>query len=289
MSDVEKIVRDFYENYGWVGTSGQSGEDLSFRQFSPAFSRYSSGANARAVACFSELRGKLLIAGGGDLPASHITVAEGFTEVTCLDISQRALDIAKGKLGTKAEYLHASILNVPCQDNSFDAVFCAHVIFHIDIELQEKAIRELIRVTKQGGRVVIIYFNPDSPIDRIIERKKNTPILWRLQRSMKPSFDSGAVAPAKRPRLYAAYHPLNWWNRFQSECDIHVLPWIVMGNYQESQLLWTNPIASLVKYPALAAKWWSYPMFILDKKVLDEGAKVGYAPSTRPYTRAGPR
>src|SRR5262249_22477589 len=149
--------------------------------------------------CFSKLQGKLLLAGGGDLPGVHITIAEGFTEVSCLDISQRALEIAKGKLGQKAEYLHASILNVPCPDNSFDAVFCAHVIFHIDIELQEKAVCEIIRVTKQGGRIVIIYFNPDSPIDRIVERKKNTPLLWRLQRSMKPSFDSGAVASAKRP------------------------------------------------------------------------------------------
>ena len=99
MSEVEKIVRDFYDNYGWVRTSGQSGEDLLFRQYSPPYYEYHRGTTERTVSCFSGLNGKLLIPGGGDLPEYHITIAEQFAEVCCLDISQRALDVAKDKLG----------------------------------------------------------------------------------------------------------------------------------------------------------------------------------------------
>jgi ubiquinone/menaquinone biosynthesis C-methylase UbiE len=73
---------------------------------------------------------------------------------------------AKAKLGPTGEFVLGSILDLPLPDNHVDAVYCAHVIYHIDAAFQEKAVRELIRVTKPGGRVVIIYANPNSRCPR---------------------------------------------------------------------------------------------------------------------------
>jgi len=39
-------------------------------------------------------------------------------------------------------------------------VFRAHVIYHIDAAEQKTAVLELIRFCKPGGRVVILYKNP---------------------------------------------------------------------------------------------------------------------------------
>ena len=112
MMEVEKIVRDFYDNFGWTVNDGQSGEDMLFRQFSSPYYRYHVSTTERTVSCFSKLHGKLLIAGGGDLPESHIRIANNFSDVYCLDISQKALDIAKSKMEHKSEYVLGSILDI---------------------------------------------------------------------------------------------------------------------------------------------------------------------------------
>ena len=96
-SDVEKSVQNFYDTFGWVDTAGVSGEDTLFRKFSPPYYPYHDGVNERTLKCFSALGGKLLMAGGGDLPETHVAIAKMFSVTTFLDISDRALEIAKTK------------------------------------------------------------------------------------------------------------------------------------------------------------------------------------------------
>ncbi len=159
MGPVERTVRDFYDTYGW----GKGGEDELFRQFRPAYRPYHEQTVARTLGCFAGRDGSLLIVGGGDLPQSHVELASHFNMVTCIDISGVALDITQDKLPT-AERVLGSICNAPLLTGAFDAVFATHVIYHIDANEQERAVRELIRVTKPGGRIVIVYSNPRSPI-----------------------------------------------------------------------------------------------------------------------------
>jgi SAM-dependent methyltransferase len=272
MSEVEKIVREFYDSYGWVrNNEGSVGED-EFRQFSRAYSRYHEAVNRRTLACFSGRSGELLIGGGGDLPETHTAVASQFSRVTCLDISQRALDIAKSKLGDRAEYILGSLLDIPKPDDHFDAAYCAHVIYHIDRDLQERAIDELIRVTKPGGRIVVIYVNPDNLIDRVLAKKNRMPGLWRLRRAVPVNAEG---ASAQRPPFYSAAHGLQWWKRFESRCRVTFIPWDVMSCTQDQQLLWNEPMAAMSyrmcewferNQPARAAKWWSYSVVVLDKR-----------------------
>ena len=267
---VEKTVRDFYDGYGWKKvTEGQLGEDKQFRQFSKPYYRYPDADN-RTISCFSHLSGRLLIAGGGDLPESHVRIASKFSNVCCLDISRTGLDIAKSKL-EKSHFVLGSILNIPFPDDYFDAVFCAHVIYHIDIDLQERAVDELIRTTKPRGRIVILYSNPESLMRRIVRKKKRLPILWRMRRGSKAHSNQPSE---ERPPLYYALHPLRWWQRFGTKCDLSFMPWDVMEAEQESELLWNDTMAAIAywlchrferKYPEVAVKWWQFPIIVLDK------------------------
>jgi len=145
MDGEEEKVRDFYDHYGWVVRGGVSGEHALFREFSQPYYSYHDGVAARTMDSFADLDGQLLLAGGGDLPEIHLTVARKFSHTTCLDISKVAIDIARNKLENKGEFIVGSILEIPKPDASFDAVYCAHVIYHIDKDQQEKAVRELIR------------------------------------------------------------------------------------------------------------------------------------------------
>ena len=277
MNDVEKSVQTFYDSFGWVETAGVSGEDALFREFSPPYYRYHEGVNDRTLKCFSRLDGKLLMAGGGDLPETHVAIAKIFSPTTFLDISERALAIAKRKFDGPAEYICGSILEIPKPEDYFDAAYCAHVIYHIDKDLQETAVRELIRVTRPGGRVIIIYHNPDSLPQRLIQRGSG--LLRRIhgaKRRLQRSRRTDTVAGQNRPPLYFFAHRLAWWTRFDGECDVTMIPWDVLGNTQEELLFMFQPVARWGyrfcswfenKYPQKAVGWWSYPIIQLTKKM----------------------
>ena len=52
----------------------------------------------------------------------YLDYSRGFSKRVCVDISQRALDLAREKLGERGEYTRASILELPFPDNHFDAM-----------------------------------------------------------------------------------------------------------------------------------------------------------------------
>jgi ubiquinone/menaquinone biosynthesis C-methylase UbiE len=54
------------------------------------------------------------------------------------------------------------LCNLPYKDNSFDKIICSEVVEHIDQDT--KAISELYRVLKPGGRIVITVPNTNYPL-----------------------------------------------------------------------------------------------------------------------------
>src|SRR5215213_7821968 len=158
---AEDIVRSFYDQFGWIEQGDGNGEDQLYRVFPQAYyDIYSPSSEERTRRLFDGRNGRLLIVGCGDLPQSHIAITQQFSTTTCMDISQRALAIARQKLGEPVECVLDSIVDTKLESNQFDAVFCAHVLYHIDAREQEQAVRQMVRLTKPGGRVVIIYANP---------------------------------------------------------------------------------------------------------------------------------
>ena len=159
------LVKKFYDAHGWKG-----GEDALFRQFRPAYQPYHAKTEARTLECFKGRSGALLIAGGGDLPQSHLDIANKFSNVTCVDISQIALDIAEQRLPS-AQKLPGSICALPEHySDQFDCAFASHIIYHIEANQQSKAVRELIRACKPGGRIVILYSNRHHRSDLLLVR-----------------------------------------------------------------------------------------------------------------------
>jgi len=258
-SQTEQIVRDFYDTYGW----SKGGEDELFRQFRPAYRPYHAQSIARTLGCFAGRNGSLLIAGGGDLPQSHVDLASQFNTVTCIDISRVALGITQGKLPS-AERVLGSICCAPLPTSTFDAVFAAHIVYHIDANDQERAVRELIRVTKPGGRIVIIYNNPRSPI------RFAAGVVHRFRQRFAPEHAVKTVEAG----LYFSPYALSWWSRFKDACSISILPWEIIGSYEERTLIPSDGLAHAFyraaawverQFPSASVHFWQYPIIILDR------------------------
>jgi len=241
-----------------------------FGHVGSAHAEYGARGADRAVALLAERCGSLLIAGCGCMPESHVRIAAGFDRVTCMDISAAALDNAEHELGTAASYRRESIVNNALPDSLFEAVFCAHVIYHIDKDEQETAIRQLVRVTRPGGRVVIVYYNPRSPLS----------IPGRVMRELKPRVDArrilrGGNVSSLPAQMYFYAHPLGWWQRFTVECNVAFIPWSVIGSRPARALLWGDRMTAAffnaaiwfeTKTPRAAVRLWQYPIVVLDKK-----------------------
>jgi len=82
--------------------------------------------------------------------------------VTVLDISRSMLDFARRKLkGYPLHLVHGDMLYLPFKDNTFDKTVSVTALEFI--EDGAGAVRELFRVTRPGGSVVVATLNSLSP------------------------------------------------------------------------------------------------------------------------------
>lgn len=85
---------------------------------------------------------------------------KGF-RVIGIDISSLAIKMTKDRQRVNLKYLACDVLNLPFKDNQFDAVTNYLLIEHItDINA---ALYEMVRVTKAGGKIIILSPNLLSP------------------------------------------------------------------------------------------------------------------------------
>lgn len=104
---------------------------------------------------------RILDAGCGTGSFTRELVARG-AEVTGVDVSAAMLKIARRKVREdNAAFLHADVTSLPFDPESFDAAVCFTVLEFI--REPEAALRELWRVTKPGGRMVVGVLNRLSP------------------------------------------------------------------------------------------------------------------------------
>lgn len=103
-------------------------------------------------------RGKVLDAGCG---TGNLTtkLAESAADVTGIDISQEMLRITKEAVKNRdVKLVKMDLRNLRFRDNEFDSVVCSLVLNHL--KDWKKAVREIVRVTKPGGKLIVSLIHP---------------------------------------------------------------------------------------------------------------------------------
>jgi ubiquinone/menaquinone biosynthesis C-methylase UbiE len=91
-----------------------------------------------------------------------IDIIPGMIERCRQKASQANLDVDFGP---------GSIEEVPFPDNTFDAVMCSFMIFHMSDEVRRKGISEILRVLKPGGRFLVIDLAlPEAQVSKSIAK-----------------------------------------------------------------------------------------------------------------------
>lgn len=77
-----------------------------------------------------------------------------------IDRSPSMLEIARAKLGEDVDLQLGDASNMRYQDNFFDVVMAMFALHEMPSEVRPLVMKEMIRVTKREGRVLIIDFHP---------------------------------------------------------------------------------------------------------------------------------
>ncbi len=84
--------------------------------------------------------------------------------LTSADVSERSLALSKERYPDFKNYLLIKDDRVPSEPDAFDIVFSACVFHHIAQEEHAQWLRELHRITRQGGLIAIFEHNPLNPL-----------------------------------------------------------------------------------------------------------------------------
>jgi SAM-dependent methyltransferase len=105
--------------------------------------------------------------GGGEATLVDDLLAEGYADISVLDISQKAIDVARSRIGKNAAevcWYCADITQATLPQNYFD-IWHDRAVFHFLTEESDRAkyVEQVMRSVKHGGHIIISTFGPEGP------------------------------------------------------------------------------------------------------------------------------
>ena len=105
--------------------------------------------------------------GGGEATLVDDLLSKGYTNISVLDISQKAIDVARERIAELADKVHwycADITTATLPQNYFD-IWHDRAVFHFLTEesQREKYIEQVMRSVKHGGYVIMSTFGLEGP------------------------------------------------------------------------------------------------------------------------------
>ena len=115
----------------------------------------------------SDNAARIIDVGGGESTLADDLLALGHRDVTVLDLSRTAIDVARQRLGAAADrvtWLHGDVTTFPFRPREFD-IWHDRAVFHFLTDPRDRVayVRQVSRAVKLGGHVIVATFGPEGP------------------------------------------------------------------------------------------------------------------------------
>lgn len=112
---------------------------------------------------------RLLDFGCGD-GATEMFMLQHFShwQIDAIDVSEQSILVAKERALSNVAFSVFDGSNTSFPDNTFDVVFIAGVLHHVNFSLHQQLLSEVFRVLKPGGRFYLFEHNPLNPVTRYL-------------------------------------------------------------------------------------------------------------------------
>jgi len=270
MNNAEEKASKFYSTVGWEEQEGITEDARRCEDLREYAREYVGKCRLRVLNHIPESGENLLDMASGPIQyREYLEYSRNFKKRYCVDLSLMALEGAKNKIGDHGVFLHGSFFDIHLEEDFFDCAVSLHTIYHIDKDKQEEAVRKLIKVTKPGKPVIIVYSNPNTIVSSLLSPLRA--LRRRARNLLKKEEDK---RKDEQGDLYFYLYPLEWWDRFSDVAQVQILPWRSFSSNFQKSLIPNNKLGGVVfkllfnleeRFPDFFAKHFQYPMIILTK------------------------
>lgn len=162
----KQAVRDFWNKTLCGSRLGDAPKcKLGSREFFEALERHRRRFHPflEPMVDFNASQGKKVLEIGCGLGTDSVSFAKAGADVTAIDLAPDAVKLTQEHLefaGVRGNVMVADAENLPFRDRAFDIVYSFGVLHHTpDIE---KAVKEIHRVLKPNGRVILMLYHKHS-------------------------------------------------------------------------------------------------------------------------------
>lgn len=270
MKSAEEILAKYYNNDGWDISNGITEDARRWEDLRNCAKAYLTKCRLRVLDFIPEIGENILDMASGPIQyPEYLTYSANFKKRYCVDLSKKALDVAKKKIGEHGEYFHGNFLKMEFPNNFFDCVISLHTIYHIDQKQQAEAINKMIEMVKPNRPIIIVYSNPYS-LENIIFN----PIKYFLK--LMINFKNMILKKNQnKNKFYFKPFNLFWWSRFKKKGKIRLKTWRSFSARTQKIFFPNNIIGKFLfevlyfleeSFPRLSVLLATYPMVIIEKK-----------------------
>ncbi len=279
-------VRRFYDELGWTRQGDAVFVDAAkYEDLRPVAAEYIRRCHQRVSRHLApQGRWLLDVASGPVQYDDYLAYSAGYQARVCCDISFRALQEARRRLGGHGRYVLGDITGLPFRDGAFDGVVSLHTIYHVPTAEQANAFCEIFRVLAPGRTAAVVYsWGAHSPLMRVLNfpprfcrriANRLAGLARRISVHSTPATPAAAMAAPESLGLYSDQRPPSFLRDRSWPFSYRVFPWRSLGTdatklYCHSWLggrqLLRAVFALEERFPDLLGWAGQYPIVVISK------------------------
>lgn len=156
-ADIKKQVREFYDQVGWQLVGDDTYQNAHYEDLRPVARTYIHNCHLRLLRHLPPSGKYLLDAGSGPIQyPEYLEYSRQHQYRVCADISIKALQEARNRIGNHGLFVVCDIANLPFKEEAFSGVVSLHTIHHLPEDEHLQAYNELYRVLEPGSSAAVV-------------------------------------------------------------------------------------------------------------------------------------